>query len=54
MTSPEVNFHFILYSREHSMRDSEMYKAYCGTRKNHMQIFPLESSKGHEKKNERK
>lgn len=35
MPSAEVNFHFILYSREHSMRESKIYKAYCGAGKNH-------------------
>jgi len=34
MASVEVNFYFILYSREHGMRDLKIYKAYCGVGKN--------------------
>lgn len=45
MVSAEVNFHFTLYGREHSMRNSKIYKAFCRV----VQILPLDTSKGNER-----
>lgn len=56
MASAEVNFHFILYSREHSMSDSKIYKVYCGVGKNRrLSTVPACCSfKRHLKRNEAK